>query len=385
MNTDGIPGWAKGLAVVIAALIPLVGALAALGVDFSADDKTQVVQQQVPIPAGVQPDADQQKEPDEQVVSGARPVEQGSPLASPNLANAGIEIEEDMVDETPPGISQEEALEAHVTPPNPLPEGQEYKPLPQGGANEFTCRQNYVRNYSPRSTGVRVSMFVLHITVSSPGSLRAIWNLFNTPAFGASSTYLLELNKQCEQIVPWASKPWTQGAFNSSSESVEIVTNLLTRNEWLASPIIRDAMLAKLVVSRLKARGLPARLVDPVGCTPQAGYTDHERLECGNNHVDVGTGFPWDKFKVQVTQIYEHGTVCDERCKRAKRQQRVVQGRKRKHQATHVTYREEGCRAHPHKTRPREYRRQRCRELKLRIKEQHAGIRRATATLEELR
>ncbi|HEV7494474.1 hypothetical protein [Baekduia sp.] len=31
----------------------------------------------------------------------------------------------------------------------------------------------------------------------------------------------------------------------------------------------------------------PLRFVDPVACAPQAGYTDHYHLECGNDHVDV--------------------------------------------------------------------------------------------------
>lgn len=309
-------------------------------------------------------------------------------VAPPDLANVGPDFHQDTRDELPPGVTPEERNEAQVTPPNPLPPDEEYERQPVGGAQTVSCPQNFVQNSSPRTFGTVVSQWVLHITVSSPGSLRAIWNLFNTPSFGASSTYLLELDKECEQIVPFGNRPWTQLTFNNVSESVEIVTNLMTKNEWLASPIMRDAFLAQLTVERLKARGLPPRHVNPNGCTPQAGYMDHDDLECGNNHIDVGDTFPWGKFHDQVVQIYKHGTLCDARCRRIERQTNLVKSRREAHAKTHRHYsrhaRQGECRKHVHQHKPSDYTKKHCRDLKLKIKTQHQGIRRGERTLQEI-
>lgn len=204
------------------------------------------------------------------------------------------EPEVDLRDPTPPGVSPEEADDALVTPKGLV------DPQPPAGAQNYRCDRRYVSNYSDRSPGTKVSQIVLHVTVSDPGSLNAIHALFNSPASAVSSTYGLELDGECEQWVPFGKKAWTQGAFNSVSESIEIITKLRSRAEWLKAPIITKGILASIVRDRARARGIPLRLVDPVGCTPKAGITDHDRLECGNNHVDVGTGFPWDVFLKQL-------------------------------------------------------------------------------------
>ena len=280
-------------------VIALIAAFATTGICLVIDDAGQVrvfVPKPTPIPEGVSMDANNEMSIAEREESAARPFSV-APEAPP-LSNAGPDIHEDTRDETPPGITREEADEALLTPPGVGPGS------PPAGAQLYRCEQNFVRNYSPRAAGARVSMMVLHFTVSRPGSLRAIWNLFNTPSFGASSTFLMELDNECEQIVPLDKKSWTQGAFNSVSESWEIVTNDLSRSQWLTSPILARGVLANHVADRLRARGLPARLVDPVGCTPKAGVTDHNRLECGNSHWDVGKNFPWDVFMAQVRRYY---------------------------------------------------------------------------------
>lgn len=359
----------KFLALAVATFLLLLGG----GICFVLDDEgTVVVKRPVPkqVLPNVQVDADKEKEPAEQKESGAEPS--ATPGADVSLEQVGADIHEDSVDETPPGITRDEADEALITPPNPLPADQEYEPQPQFGANTYRCPENFVRNYSSRATGVKVSMQVLHFTVSGPGSLRAIWNLFNNPSFGASSTFLVELDKECEQIVPFGGKPWTNGAFNSATETYEIVTFNLTRNEWLATPLIRDAFLAKIVASRLKARGLPPVLVDPVGCTPKAGVTDHDRLECGNNHWDVGPNFPWGEFMRDVKQIYAHGTVCDRQC-------RVVQGRDKRHRETHKKMKSLGCKGRIHSRPPSDYNRKKCRALKREDIRQRKGEARARA------
>jgi hypothetical protein len=228
------------------------------------------------------------------------------------------ELHEDAYDETPPGVSRDEADEALVTPPGVGPG------KAPAGAQNYRCERHYVENAWNRAAGSTVSMFVLHFTVSSPGSLQSIWRLFNTPSFAASSHLGLELDGECELWVPYTMKAGTQGAFNSASESVEIICcpkTDLSRKEWLDTPIIRRGILANIVADRLRIRGLPARLVDPEGCTPKAGVTDHDRLECGNSHWDVGKNFPWDVFIPQVRRFYSGK---DPRTTRIKRSHRIL-------------------------------------------------------------
>jgi Putative peptidoglycan binding domain len=55
-----------------------------------------------------------------------------------------------------------------------------------------------------------------------------------------------------------------------------------------------------MVRDRLRARGPPLRRVDPSGCTPRAGWTDHAAPECGNTHHDVLPNFPYDVLQRQL-------------------------------------------------------------------------------------
>lgn len=244
-----------------------------------------------PVAKPVVVDANNQVEPGQEQKAGAE-----------QPADVGPDIHEDARDETPPGApadAAEQVIDAPV---------QTGTPRPPAGAQNYSCRVQLVRNYSDRAPGAKVSQFVLHYTVSRPGSLNAIWGLFNTPSFGASSTLLLEPTGRCLRIVPWDKKAWTQGAFNSVSESVEIMAmGTESRAWWLAQPIIRRGILASIVADRLRARGLPPKFVDPVGCTPRAGWTDHFHLECGNNHHDVKPNFPYDVLAAQIRRAYYGG------------------------------------------------------------------------------
>lgn len=288
----------------IAALLALIAAIAAALVpvftsfDWGSSESTTVTKTvvEVPVPG---PTINPVIDPD-QVVTPAQEAEQANP------EQAGPAIHEDAKDETPPGVTPAEV----ATIDNSRPPGLG-APQPTGGAELLSCREHFVRNYSDRAAGSRVSQVVLHYTVSDPGSLDAIRNLFDTPSFAASSHLLLEPSGRCELIVPYAKKAWTEGAFNSVSDSVEIVCcrSDPSRSWWLAQPILKSGLLASWVVDRLRANGLPPKLVDPSGCTPRAGYTDHNRLECGNSHVDVGANFPWDVFGRQVRTLYNAGTT----------------------------------------------------------------------------
>lgn len=372
MSERTAKAWATIFASAAAAIVAVVVALGQVGV-FDDDPPPAAA----PIFPGVTFDKDNNVSPAEKVESGARPL--ASSPAVPELANVGPDIHEDARDETPPGISRDEADDALVNPPGLR------KPQPfRGGAQTVRCDSHPVRNWSYRASGVRVSQFVLHFTVSPPGSINGIRAMFDNPSSGASSHIGLELDGECQQWVDWAHKAWTAGAFNSASDQVEIVTNNLTRNEWLAAPILRDAILARIIVERLKARGLPPTLVDPEGCTPRAGVTDHNRLECGNNHWDVGPGFPWDKLMAQVRQLYKHGAVCDRKCAAKRKQKNVVDGRIRKHAELHERYTAAGCRRNMHERRLREYTRPECKALKRKGHSQHLGVTRAKRKLRSL-
>ena len=267
--------------IIIVALLALIGAGCEVGTAEDAETPAQTVTV-VPVPDGAE---GAELDPDQEQTELERP--------------AGVDGHEDSKDETPPGVTPEDVAGIEDS----RPAGIDETPAPLGGAENLSCRRNLVRNHSARAAGSVVSMFVLHYTVSNPGTLDVIRGLFNTPSFGASSTFLLEpLTGRCELIVDPSRKAWTQGAFNSVAESVEIVCcrSDPSRQWWLDSAIVKRGLLAELVANRLRARGLPNRLVDPGGCTPLAGWTDHNRLDCGNTHVDVGRNFPFDVVRAQI-------------------------------------------------------------------------------------
>jgi N-acetyl-anhydromuramyl-L-alanine amidase AmpD len=218
-----------------------------------------------PSPAPVVADTDHQFERDEQ----AEAAKSKADLAG------NPDVHEDAVDETPPGVSPDaiatgRKFEAHQaatqlsTPAQPV------------GAQNYSCRAHPVANQSGLN-GKRVGV-ALHFTVG--GTIESVWQLFNRPSFGASSNYGISLTGRCEQWVPDSRKAWAQLTANSAYISIEITTNDLSR--------------------ALRAIGAPAKLVDPTGCNWLAGVTDHNRLECGNSHWDVGEHFPWDVFMRQV-------------------------------------------------------------------------------------
>lgn len=224
--------------------------------------------------------------------------------ADPTPIDEGPGIHEDLKDESPPGAPADAAKEIRTFPTRGIGE-----PLPVGGAQNYSCPRRLVRNYSARAAGSTVKAFVLHYTVSRPGSLDVIRGLFDRPDFGASSNLGLEPSGRCELWVPFDQKAWTQGPFNSSAESVEIMAlGTEPRSWWLAQPILSKGILAAIVADRLRARGLPPRRVDPSGCSiAEAGWTDHNALECGMTHHDVSPGFPYDVFAAQVKRAYYGG------------------------------------------------------------------------------
>lgn len=242
----------------------------------------------LPAPGGAEivVDQDQQVQPDEKALEDEKA--------------AGVDIHEDAKDETPPGVTRDD-VEAGEQRTAELAEDELVAPREPAGAQTVNCANRFVVNQS--SLSARRVGVAMHFTVSPFGSINAIHGLFNTPAFGASSNYGFELiSLECQRWVPEDRKAWAQGAFNSAYVSIEIVTNDLTRSQWLSTPAFKTGRLAALVREISLRVGSPMKLVDPVGCVALPGITDHDRLECGNSHWDVGKGFPWDVFISQVRQ-----------------------------------------------------------------------------------
>jgi hypothetical protein len=252
------------------------------------------------------------------------PVDPGTQLtkadvkedATKNTNAVGVGLHEDQKDETPPGVSKE-AIEAGAEKSTEIAAVNLGKPEEPAGAQNYSCPFAPVVNHSNLTH--KVEGVALHFTVSDPGTLLAVRGLFNTPDFGASSTFGIELTGRCQQWVSLEQKAWAQLTANSWYWSIEIVTRDRTRAQWLAAPIIRRGILANLVADLLHKAGARPVLVDPFGCTFLPGVTDHSRLECGNTHWDVGTHFPWDVFMKQVRQHYYSGnyrSACGSGCRR---------------------------------------------------------------------
>jgi len=179
-------------------------------------------------------------------------------------------------------------------------------PRPVGGAQNYSCRQDFSGGVYSSRNGASPTEFVLHYTVSpnrpGPSDVLGILNYFESSRV-ASSTYIIDFEGNCVQMVPFSEKPWTQGAANPYAVSVEIIaTGRETTAEWLASPLIRKGILASLTRDNLRRMGAPLRYVDPVGCVFPPGYTDHDSIECGNNHTDVSPAFPFATFQRQLVQ-----------------------------------------------------------------------------------
>lgn len=242
--------------------------------------------------APVVADTDQQQQSDELAEAARSKADEAG----------NIDVHEDTRDETPPGVSAAE-IAAGKKATGQLADEILVKPEEPAGAQAYSCPAAYVRNQSGVQ-GRRVGT-ALHFTVSSPGSLPIIRQLFNTASFGASSNFGIELNGRCQTWVPKSRKAWAQGAANSAYFSIEIVTRDLTRKQWLAAPIIKRGILAALVRDLNRSVGAPLKHVNPSGCVWTPGIVDHDGLECGNSHWDVGKNFPWDVFIKQVRQGVE--------------------------------------------------------------------------------
>lgn len=193
------------------------------------------------------------------------------------------------------------------------------RPRPTGGAQNYSFRTAY--SGTPRGTGGQRLQVVIHCTVSSN---REGWgDVYGVKGYldrvGLSATWIADFEAHFLKTMTGGHYAFTQGpGFNRYSLSLEIVSSCAeTREQWLRSPLIRSGALASWLADRCREIGVPCRRVDPAGCTPQRGYTDHAALECGNDHTDISSrcrnggnpprdfgappcAFPWDVLARQV-------------------------------------------------------------------------------------
>lgn len=258
------------------------------------------------------------------------------PVATPAPAGDLQGKPSDLRDSTPDGVPERELAAAKdqaaaAARTMNLPAANQ--PLPSGGAQLNSCKTSYQTNRASYG-GRKAHSFgtALHYTVGAniPGWADVLGARSYLNNVGLSASDIMDFEGHCLHTVPYAFNPYTQGFFNQFYDSIEIIaTGKESRAQWLAAPIFKDKILAKYLYSRLKARGVPIRFVDPVGCTPLAGYTDHDHLECGNDHIDVSPAFPFDVLARQLRELGANPA-------------RAIQLRQR-HRVTHAELRRRHC------------------------------------------
>lgn len=281
----------RGIAVLVAALIAAALIVASVAVN---DDGPQGQGSVQPTPTATAAPTIAPPEGDLQ----ATPPDPGEPVTQ-------TPAESELRDETPPDVPKA-TLDAGKEKTDELGKALPEEPQPVGGAQNYTVTQDFSGQVYSNFSSVTPTEFCLHYTVSANvtgwGDVRAIQAYFKKTR-AASSTYIADFEGHILQMVPLSNKAWTQGAFNPYCRaSVEIIaTGRETRAQWLASPLIKKGILSSLARDVMKRYGLPLRFVDPVGCAAPPGYTDHNHIECGNEHTDVAPTFPFDVFKKQIT------------------------------------------------------------------------------------
>lgn len=281
----------RALAAVVAALIAAALIVASV---VTNDDGPQGQKGSQPTPTATAAPTVAPPEGDLQ----ATPPEPGEPVTQ-------TPADSELRDETPEDVPKA-TLDAGKQKTDQLGQGLPEKPQPVGGAQNYSVTQDFSGHVYSDFSSVTPTEFCLHYTVSSNvsgwGDVRAIQSFFKNTR-GASATYIADFEGHILQMVPLSNKAWTQGAFNPYCRaSVEIIaTGRETTAQWLASPLIKNGILSSLARDVMRRYGLPLRFVDPVGCAAPPGYTDHNHIECGNEHTDVAPAFPFSTFKKQIT------------------------------------------------------------------------------------
>jgi hypothetical protein len=339
------------------------GAVLALAVD---DDETRIERAaavaDVPVPAAVPLDgADADADPDDKVIE---------------LGPGARDVYQDVAD-TPERFDLGGGLRGRDETPVAEHEG------PLATPNWPGCQTRILpTNWSNRVTSVRG--IGLHYTAGGnrPGlsDMIGLTGFASSAAAGVSWHFLIDADGHCFYSVPVSKKAWTIGNLNSQTVNIEVVG---TGSERTYPATTAGAAKLRRVVRRIAAvYGLPIQVGATNGAcsiTRPGIITHWMGGPCSGGHHDIR---PYDIARV-VRFIAT--APCNARCKRIRRQRRVVEGRRRKHARLHERYGELGCRRRMHERRLREYTRPECRRRKRRGHSQHLGITRARKKLARLR
>lgn len=359
-DQTGVPAWAKGAVAIIAALTALVVSLAAAGVIGGNDT---IVQPPPPAPAAVPTTVavdgpDKNAEPDRplELDQDARALYKRAAVAPESLdVGGGLRGR----DSTP--VAQHEGPLA--TPNFP---GCDTRILPTNWSNRIST----------------VKAVAVHYTAGGnlPGlsDMNGLTGFASGASAGVSWHFLIDAEGHCYYSVPLANKAWTIGNLNSETVNIEVVGR---GNEPTYPAAPAGAAKLRQVVRRIAAiYHLPLQLGAVSNChVTRPGIVTHWMGGlCSGGHIDIK---PYDIAAV-VRAIATD--PCDTSCQARRRQRAVVQGRDRKHKATHTQMSSLGCRRRIHSRPPGEYRRAECRALKRRDARQRRGEMRARRKLAQL-
>lgn len=230
-----------------------------------------------------------------------KPTAAATPSAAPNTgvtAQPGSDLASNLRKET--GISKaDRAANDRIAGRLPAPREENLRGV--------SCRTDFSGGVWSSRNGVRPTEWILHYTVSAnrPGwsDVEAIENYFSNTRVG-SSHFIVDFEGHCLKMVRGSDKAWTQGNANPWALSVEIIaTGSESAAQWKASPLFKRQILAKLSRGVMDSWRIPIRRVDPVGCVFPAGWSDHNHLECGNDHHDVNPHFPFKVFARQLKAV----------------------------------------------------------------------------------
>jgi len=147
--------------------------------------------------------------------------------------------------------------------------------------------------------GARVRLIVVHDTEGSYAG--AVSWLKNPSAQVSAHLVIREDGKQATQLVGWASKAWHVADYNAVSEGLEMAGRM---SAGYSSALL--AATARIVATRLHARGLPCRATrNPAS---EGGFCRHRDLGAtGGGHSDPMSDSAWNAFAAQVAQQYARG------------------------------------------------------------------------------
>jgi hypothetical protein len=226
----------------------------------------------------------------------------------PGEATAMLPSQSDLRDETPPGVPNAQ-LKTGEQKTDKLGSSLPTEPQAVGGAENYSVKQDFAGHvYSDFIAGVTPTEACIHYTVSP--NLVGWGDVLGTQAYFihtrvGSSTFIADFEGHVLQMVPLSKKAWTQGSFNPKCRfSIEIIaTGKETRAQWLASPLFRRRILASLMRDNMRKYGIPLKFVDPQGCTAPPGWTDHDHIECGNEHTDVAPSCAQHDFTTGAARV----------------------------------------------------------------------------------